>query len=917
MKQLRKFRSNYFSAGILTASIAVIFCSLTWKTTVAHSPSKYFYSTLTTWQDTVPTRKPDSLHNRNDTLVDTTVAQSLLDTTKPNQKVDTFAFKVSKDSLDAPVKYEAEDSAVVLITDKKIFLYGKTKTEYKDITLTAPKVEIDQQTQIVTAFNRVDSLGEVVERANFKQGESAFQSDTIKFNFKTQKGLTKNTFTQSGDVFLESRTAKKVNPSTMYARNGVMTTCDLDDPHFGFHYDKIKIINNKVAVSGPIHPEFEGVPIPIYLPFGIFPLSHGRHSGFLSPSIETNEQYGLGLVNGGYYKVINQYWDVTFRGDIYSYGGWRLTVSPTYRTRYKFNGGFNFTVLNTKINFKGDPDYSQMRTYSVQWNHTVDSRARPGTNFSASVNASSTQYNRNIPNSPQQNFQNQQTSSITYSKSWLQVGKPFNLTISANHNQNNNLHYINLNLPDVGFTVNTVYPFQRKEFVGAPKWYEKLGIGYNGSFNNTITFYDTVKYGQNGVKPFWEFLLDTAQWSAHHSIPVTLSLPPILGGALMISPGVSYGQDWLEKITVYKWDTANKRVDTAFHKGLYVDQKASVSLGFNTALFGKYEFRKFSIRHVMRPTIGFSYSPDLNKKFLQKVVIDSTGRELSYNQFGGSIVSYSGGRSFGGINFQLDNNLEMKVRSKKDSTNNGIKKVRLIDGFGFSGSYDLMADSFQLTSPSFYFRSTLFDKISITGNAVMNPYDYDKNGFPINKLFSHNGKFYLGRMTNGNLSVSTDFKSKPKDKAQEDSKKKQMDEIMNSPNMIDQQNLLDYMRHNPAEFIDFNIPWSVNLGLSVSFYERVKADYSGFEKKFSSNLTFGGNFLLTPKWNFMMNGYYDLDTKSIQTLTMNISRDMHCWQMSISITPVGLYRFFSVNISPKSSMLQDLRINRTRTFSSQ
>ena len=918
MKQLRKFRLNYFSAGVMTAAIAVIFCSLTWKTTAAHSASSHFCSTLTTQRDTIPIIRKDSIPIKNDTLIDSTVARSVVDTTKPLQKIDTFAFKVSKDSLDAPVKYEAEDSAVVMINEKKILLYGKTKTEYKDITLTAPWVELDQETQILTAYNKVDSLGDVVERANFKQGESAFQSDTIRFNFKTQKGLTKNTFTSQGEIFFNSKLSKKVNQNTLYAKDGVMTTCDLDDPHFGFHYNKIKIINNKLGVSGPIHPEFEGVPIPIYLPFGIFPLTHGRHSGLLSPTLETNEQYGLGLVNGGYYKVINQYLDVTFRANIYSYGGWLATITPTYRRRYKYQGGLNFTIQSTKINFKGDPDFTKNKSYFVSWNHSVDARARPGTNFSASVSAGSTKFNQYLSNSPQRNFQNQLQSSITYSKTW--IDKPFNLTVSANHNQNNNLHYINLNLPDVGFSVNTLYPLQRKEVVGSPKWYEKLGIGYTGSFNNSVSFYDTLQYGRNGVKPLLQYLLDTAQWSARHSIPITLSLPPVFGGALMISPGISYNQNWLQRTTKYEWNDAAKKVDTSTRKGIFIDQRASFSLGFNTAIFGKYEFRNsriIAIRHVVRPSLSFSYSPDLNKKHIHEIQIDSTGRKLSYNDIGGGILAYTGGRKFGGLNFQLDNNLEMKVKSKKDTVNGGVKKVKLIDGYGFSTSYDLTADSFKLSNPSFYLRSSLFEKINVTASATMNPYDYDSRGYPVNKLFSHNGKFYLGRVSNGNLSISTDFKSKPKDPKREEARTKQMNEILNDPTLIDQQNLLDDIRQNPSEFVDFNIPWTIGLGFSLTFYEQLKPDYSGFTKKLNSNLNFNGSFLLSPKWNFMVNGFYDFDTKKLQMFQMNISRDMHCWQMSISVTPVGLYRFFSINISPKASVLQDLKINRTRTFRSE
>ncbi|HMG68691.1 MAG TPA: putative LPS assembly protein LptD, partial [Chitinophagaceae bacterium] len=336
-----------------------------------------------------------------------------------------------------------------------------------------------------------------------------------------------------------------------------------------------------------------------------------------------------------------------------------------------------------------------------------------------------------------------------------------------------------------------------------------------------------------------------------------------------------------------------------------------------TAFFGTYEFKNsniIAIRHVVRPSLGISFTPDLNKKYLQQVQIDTTGRKLTYNEADGSILSYTSGRRAASLNFQLDNNLEMKMKSKKDTTNGGIKKVKLIDGYGFTASYNLLADSFALTNPSFYFRSTLFQKISITANAILNPYDYDSRGFPLNKLFSRNGKFYWGRISTGSLSVSTNFQSKPKDKQVEEARKKQLNDVVQDPNLVNQQDLMDYMRQNPSEFVDFNIPWSVNLSLSLSYYEQVKSDYSGFLKTFNSNVNFGGNFLLSPKWKFDANGFYDLSTKKLQMFVMTISRDMHCWQMSINVTPIGLYRYFSVNISPKPGLLQDLKINRTRTF---
>jgi hypothetical protein len=463
--------------------------------------------------------------------------------------------------------------------------------------------------------------------------------------------------------------------------------------------------------------------------------------------------------------------------------------------------------------------------------------------------------------------------------------------------------------------MNTIYPLQRKEVIGTPKWYEKLGIGYNGSFNNSFSFYDTVKYGQNGVKPLFQYLLDTAQWTARHNIPISLSLPPVLGGALLISPGVSYSQNWSQRLTIYNWDTAGKKVDTSYKKGVFIEQQAGFSLGFNTAVFGTYQFRNskiIAIRHVMRPSFSLNYSPDLNQNHLRTLQTDSL--KLAYNDIGGGVVSYNGGRSFGGMSFQLDNNLEMKVRSKKDTTNGGIKKVKLIDGFGFSSGYNFLADSFQLSNPVFYLRSSLFEKISITANASLNPYDYNNRGIPVNNLFSHDGKFYWGRISNANLAISTNFKSKAKDAKKEEQRKTQLNEILADPNLTDQQNLIDYMQQNPGEFVDFNIPWSVSLSFSLYYNQQFKPDYSGFEKKFNSNISVNGSFSLSPKWMFTANGYYDLTTNKIQMFQMNISRDMHCWQMSIGVVPVGLYRSFNINISPKSSILQDLRVNRTRTF---
>ena len=904
---LHKFRSNYLFAGLLTA----IFFTQTWKSTANYSNHQNFYIALTAQLDTVPQKNKDSLikqlpisaadTSRRDSL---SKINALTDTSIV--KVDTFDLKLSKDTLDAPVEYEAEDSVVVLIKDKKVVLYGKAKMHYKDIDLTAPKMELDQQTQILTALKSVDSAGDLIDRAHFSQGDTKFQSDTIRYNFKTQKGLTKSTFTMMNELVMYAEKSKRVG-NVLYARRGVLSTCNLDDPHFGFRYDKIKVVNNKVAITGPIHPEFEGVPIPIYLPFGFFPMNKGRHSGILAPTFTANEDFGLGLEGLGYYKVLSPYFDVTVRTNLYSYGGWTFNVVPTYRKRYRYQGQMNFSVQNTKYNFKGDPDYVVNKSYSIQWSHSSDSRARPGTSFSANVNAGSTTYNQYVPNNVNRNFQNQLGSSITYSKTF----KNSNLTVSANHNQNNSLHLINLNLPDIGYSLNTLYPFQRKaeDMTGAPKWYDKLGFGYNGNVRSQVSFYDTAVRVND--------LLDTLQWGGKHNFPITLSLPPIFGGRFLVSPNISYENTWIAEKVRRKWNSTLDTLETTVTKGFYVDHRASFGIGINTALYGTFNFKgpkQMAIRHVVRPTVSFSYSPSLSKAHWYKTQIDTTGRLYSFAEFERSLFGYYGPEDFGGISFGVDNNLEMKMRSKKDTTIEK-KKIRLIDGFGFNGSYNFIADSFKLTPINFYLRSTLFDKINITASTTLNPYQFDSLGRPVSEYAWQGEKFSLGRFTNGSLSMSTDFKSKPRDEKKAQERKQMEQQLLNDPLLAtDAQSQLDYMRRNPADFVDFNIPWSISLSLSVYYSERFRVDRREFEKEFSSNLNFNGSFSLTPKWNFSMNGYYDFETKNLQTFTMSINREMHCWQLSINVTPVGPYRYFSFTISPKSGMLQDLKVNRTRYF---
>jgi LPS-assembly protein len=908
-----KFSSIYLLTGLLTASI---FYSQTWKTSSHDVKHGYFINALTSYTDTVPPKqKKDSVQRdkvTGDSLkinLNDSTARNAVDT--PIIKTDTFSLKLSKDSLDAPVKYEAADSAVVWVKDKKIILYGKTKTEYTDITLTAPKVELDQSTQVVTAVYSKDSLGNVIEAAHFKNPDNEFSSDTIRYNFKTQRGLTKNTATKYGELTIIGDQIKKVDSNTVFVKRGQFTTCDImDEPHFAFRSNKMKLINEKIAVSGPVHPEFEGVPVPIYLPFGFFPLKQGRKSGLLPIQFATNDQFGLGFEGVGFYKVINQYWDVKFYGNIYSYGTWSANVSPTYRKRYKYNGNLNFSFQQTKLNFKGDPDYLPSKNFRLSWSHSVDSRARPGTIFSASVNAGSSSYNKFVPNSPQLNFQNQLNSSISYSKSW--AGKPYQLSLTANHNQNNQTRLYNVSLPNLTFTVNTIYPFQAKEITGSPKWYEKLGLAYTGNLINQFSFYDTAFQ--------FKRLIDTMQWGARNSFPITLSLPPILGGAIIIAPSVSYENVVIAQKFRRSWNATNRKLDTTVTKGVFLDHSTSFGVSFSTAVFGTHTFKKgnvIAIRHTIRPSMSLNYRPDLSKKHYYNVQVDTNGNKYRFNEYEGSLMGYFSEGQNGGIGFTVDNNLEMKVKDKTDSTGVGTKKVRLIDGYGFSSGYNFLADSMKLSPFSLYFRMNLFEKINITANSTLDPYKRNAIGQSIAKYAWQGGKFSIGKLRNTNISLSTSFQSKPKDQKKAADKKKREEEILNDPALAgDATQLLEYKRQNPNEFVDFNIPWTITLGGSIYFQETIKPDYSGFTTQISSSLNFSGDFSLTPKWKINGSGYLDVRTQKLQSFQMGISREMHCWQLNISVAPVGLYRYFSFTLSPKGQILQDLRINRTRSFSS-
>ncbi|MEO8771160.1 MAG: putative LPS assembly protein LptD [Ferruginibacter sp.] len=920
---------------ILAWLAAFIFVFITLYSHAFDTKGFYFHISLTAdtlpvkIRDTIPVKNlKDSLKLPVDSLnpaVSEEVQPGIIEIKKATKtdslyqfSVDTFSYKSSKDSLDAPISYHADDSMVLDVPTKKILLYGKTSTvKYLSSELGAPLIEFDQKTNLVSAILQKDSTGKVIAYPSYNDKDFKSISDTIRVNMKTGVGLTKGTYTQQGEMFVYGEKIKKVDANVFYALRGRFTTCNLDTPHFAFVSSKIKFINKKMAFSGPVHPEFEGVPLPIVLPFGIYPLTQGRHSGLIAPSFAANEQYGLSLDGLGYYKILSPVWDAVIRGTIYSYGGWNANLSPRYFKKYRYQGNFNLSAVRSKIGFKGDPDYQVRKEYNVRWTHSADTKARPGVTFQANVNAGTSKYNESVPNSPNLNFNNTLSSTINYGKVWQ--NKPFNIQVAANHDQNTTTGLINVNFPNISFNVNTIYPFRKKESVGTPKWYENLGIALNTNVRSGSHFYDST----NG----WKQLSQNYKWGATHSVPITLSLPAL--GPVQISPSINYQEAWYQQKSRLYWNSADKSVDTAINKGFFTARDMSFGVGLSTRLFGSYLFRKNSkvqaIRHEVRPTLSVNYKPDLNSKNFYDVQTDSAGNyKTSYSVFDNNIVGAFGRGKFAGLTFGIDNNIQMKVRNRKDTAADAVKKITLIDGLGINGSYNFLLDSFRLSTLTVTARSNLFNKINITANASFDPYITDATGRRIDKLIWTKKVATLGTLTSGGISLSSQFKggdksSSPTQGGLTNNAAVQNRNLNTTGLPLDeyQQEAL-YMQNNPGEFADFSIPWTVDFSYSLRFTQyhtqATSTTESKLVKTLSQDVNFNNSINLTTKWKLGIQGSYNITQKKLGVLSMYLSRDLHCWQMTINISPVGTYRFFTINISPKSSLLRDIKVNRTRGF---
>lgn len=811
---------------------------------------------------------------------------------------DSLGIKISKDALSAIVTAEAADSAVLDMQQNIFYLYGDAKVKYEDLELDAGQVTYDQSTNMIVAQPSFDSAGLILTRPAFTQGSEHFTYDSLQYNFKTKRAIVRNARSQYGEGFVFSQQVKRNPDQSIYGWKNVYTTCSLDHPHFGIRAQRIKVIPNQVIASGSANIVVQDVPTPLFLPFGLFPISERQRSGFQLPTYTVENERGLGLTNGGYYFYINDYLDFLFMANIYSKGSWSASGINTYANRYRYNGGLSFSYAYNKTGETYEPGSSIRKDFMLNWRHQTDPKAKPGVSFNASVQVGTGSYYANNSYDVNQILNNNYSSNISYIKNW--IGKPYTLTVSARHQQNTGTHVVDVSLPDLSFYVAQFNPLQRKNPIGDSRWYEKISVGYSFSGLNRITFYDTAF-------SFKTLALEDFSNGFHHSIPISASYNVLR--FINMSFGTSYNEYWLTARNFKYFNNTTEKLDTLGSRGFFTARDFNATMQLSTRIYGLKLFKRgklAGIRHVLTPNVGINYTPDFAAKpfnyYYQTRL--SYGADLVYlSPFDGSVIGTPGLGQYGdfssSVNFGLNNNLQIKVRSKDSA--GGTKNITLIDGFDITSAYNIAADSFNWSPFALSFRTNILDKINVSANAVFDPYgtDYTTGRRTRETLWQQgNG---IAKFRNANLALSANFRSK--DKGNKDAPAVKTDEY---------NSLMQNGGYN--SYVDFKIPWSINVAYAVS----LNNSYTSFSHRdtltANQSLLFSGDFNLTPRWKVTFSSGYDFDTHSLTITSIDIYRDLHCWEMRLGTIPFGPRKSYNFTLSVKASILQDLKLTRRRDF---
>jgi len=881
-------------------------------------------------QDTVVAVVPDTLTLPEPGLADAPFI--IGDTLTPDGSVssqDTLSGKaqltISSEAVDDQIVYSAEEYMKTDLRTKKVSLVSDARVTYGTIQLTADSIVLDLETGSVYATGRIDSTGKMVGKPIYKDGSEEFESKELTYNFKSKKGVIREVTTEQEGGFLRSQITKRQEDGTLHVNRSKFTTCDAEEPHFYLSLPKAKVYPGEKIVSGPAYMVVADVPLPIILPFGFFPVQKKRASGIVMPKYGQEASRGYFLSNGGYYFALTDYFDLKLTGTIYTNGTWLTDAASSYRVRYRFSGSFGFSYANNVTSYKGLSDYATKSNYSIRWSHSQDAKASPGSRFSASVNMSSSGYDKNNSYDVSEHVTTTRQSSVSYSKTWS--GTPFSFSSSLNQSQNVQNQTIALNLPKASFTMSRIYPLKPKKLVGKSKWYHDLSTQYTASLDNKIDTYDSLFF----TSSMWRSM----QNGFKHEIPVSLQIRPF--NNFSISPSLRYtGVLYTRKIEK-RWDpdyydeSVGEVVPSVISdtvRGFSYGQALvpSISASFNPSLYGTYQFTKKGsrieqIRHVMKPSVGFSYSPEsdrLSSDMYRTVQSDSLGNTSSYSIYEGSIYGTpSSGTRSGSVNFSLSNIVEAKVYSRKDTTGKP-NKIKLIESLSFSTAYNLFSDSLNWSPVSMSFRTTLAQNINVQLSSSFNLYGLSDAG-TLNRHFAISQGQGLVRMTSLNMSLNFDLgqllSGKDKNNQQQTSGGAGQqptgmppgetgapgDELSGKLPLTN--NNLDGYGYNK-----FDVPWSLRMAYNFSYSKPT------LTKNISQTLTMSGNVKLTPKTAITYNTGYDFNDNEITMTSLGISRDLHCWEMNLSWIPTGYLKSWNFTIRAKASMLQDLKYERRKDY---
>jgi len=809
--------------------------------------------------------------------------------------------------FDAEVEYTA-DGYITLIQNSsgnKIIMSKNAQVKYKDIDLKADYIELNRDSNLIYAVGKPDSTGAIAGKPVFKQGEQEFQADEVRYNYKTKKGIVTGVVTEQEGGFVHSGRTKLINDSTYCLRNGKYTTCDAEHPHFWLEMTKAKVLSNKKIVTGPAYLVIEDLPLYfIFVPFGFFPNSPKYSSGLLMPSYGDEVNRGFFLRDIGYYWAASDYFDASVKGDLYSKGSRGIKLHTNYRLRYKFSGAFDMQYYKNVFGDKGLPDYKTQNDFAVTWSHSMDSKSSPTQTFSASVNFSTSSFDQNNSYTTENYLTNTKQSSISYSKRW--ENSPFNLSANMRHSQNSRDTTISLTLPQMTFNMSRIYPFKSKLRIGKEKWYEKIGVSYSMDMQNTINTKENKLMGSSLTKDW--------QNGIKHSIPVSTSFKALK--YITVSPSINYNERWYTQQIRKKYNETTNLVevsDTLY--GFTRDYDYSVSVGTSTKIYGNFiplnpKSSIKGIRHVMTPSISFSLRPDFsNPNFgMYGTVVDYYDEKgapviLRYPYHEGSIFGTAGAGKSGSIGFSLGNTLEMKKVNTKDTTatKEAYTKVKLLDQLSIGGSYNLAADSLNLSNITIAARTKVAG-VDLNFGAILDPYAMQE-GRLINQFeFSRNGR--LARLTSANMSFGLSFKSKEgkeKEKEEENLTPEQKTEL--------DQKILRQRTGDIPEYADFSVPWDLSFNYSFR--------YSKPDPMLSSVITqtvdFNGNVSLTKQWKVGFSSGLDVQKLQVTFTQFNIFRDLHCMQMSLNLVPFGYRQSYSFTIRATSTLLQDLKLSKRQS----